>query len=263
MHFYTETETGTIEPRHFVKMAKDPSRTRPSRITDAKKAAKNDDEIWLPSVTTILNILDKPALLNWEVDQHLDQAYRMAKEGQSLEGYSWKQEVKARTADEMDKAPKAGTDIHKILEDYFKDGITPADPVHQKICFNVSDLLLKYTAIPSSECMHEQYFVSGLDYAGCADLIVPGKANPELDDRNMGFVIDYKSKLTADKFKHRRQLAAYGKAILGNDFRAVNIFICLETGDVDWYEHDAGEIEDGYQDFLDCMSIYHRNTYKP
>ena len=124
MHFYTKTADGTIEPRHFVPMAKDPSRTRASRVTDAKKAAKNG-EVWLPSVTTILNILDKPALINWKVDQHLDQAYRMAKEGQSLEGYSWKQEVKARTSEEMDKAPKAGTAIHEVLEDYIGKGKRP------------------------------------------------------------------------------------------------------------------------------------------
>lgn len=54
MHFYTQTENG-VEPKHYVPMAKEPSRTRPSRTTDAKKAAK-EGEVWYPSVTGILDI---------------------------------------------------------------------------------------------------------------------------------------------------------------------------------------------------------------
>ena len=123
MHFYAKTEKG-IEPKHFVPMAKDPSKTRPSRTTDAKKAAKNG-EVWYPSVTSVLNILDKPALVNWKVDKHLEQAFDYACEiAESLDigsdemKQSFNRAIKAKTQEALDAAPKAGTDIHQILEDY-------------------------------------------------------------------------------------------------------------------------------------------------
>src|SRR4026207_2033828 len=46
------------EPRHFIQK-KDGSGTRPSTIADARK------NNWLPSVTTVLKVLAKPALTEW------------------------------------------------------------------------------------------------------------------------------------------------------------------------------------------------------
>jgi len=69
MHFYTQTG----EPRHFVEMKTRPGEVRPTRTTDAKK------EGWVPSVTTILDVLGKPALIDWKIDQHLKQAYAFSK----------------------------------------------------------------------------------------------------------------------------------------------------------------------------------------
>ena len=70
MHFYHADGS----PRHFVEMTSRPGELRPTRITDVRKAAKAG-EPWFPSVSTVLNILDKPALKNWLVDQHIDAAF--------------------------------------------------------------------------------------------------------------------------------------------------------------------------------------------
>ena len=46
MHFYaTNKETGKVEPKHFVEN-KSKGGLRPSRVTDAKKAAKNEGIDW-------------------------------------------------------------------------------------------------------------------------------------------------------------------------------------------------------------------------
>jgi len=258
MHFYTKTKDGTIEPRHFVPMTKDPSRTRASRVTDAKKAAENG-EVWLPSVTTILNILDKPALINWKVDKHLEQAYENKvnhRLGEYCDDYI--KRIKAITREKMDEAPKAGTAIHEVLEDYIGKGKRPLDKTELLICKNVEAALIEHCGdIGQFEC--EKYFVSDKGYAGCADL-----SSPE-------WIIDYKSKKESAKFNpgkmaypdHRRQLGAYGKALCCEGFKAANIFICLETGEVDFHEHTPEQIEDGYLDFLDCLSIHQRNNYNP
>lgn len=265
-HFYEKTASG-IEPRHFVPMAKDPSKLRPSRVTDARKALKNG-EVWYPSVTTVLNVLDKPALVNWKVDQHLQTIFES--EGDELnpvmfnENYGeWLRLVKNITQDRMDLAPKAGTDIHQVLEDFIGKGVAPSDDLEMLICENVVKALRNNCGEIEWEC--EKYFVDeSFGYAGCADLVGSGGSHD--------WVIDYKSKLTADKFKpgkmvypeHYRQLAAYEAALFDSgDERRANIFICLETGEVDFHEHPQEKSESGWEDFKDCLSIYKRNTYNP
>jgi len=250
-HFYTETENG-IEPRHFVPMAKDPTRTRASRVTDAKKAAKNG-ELWLASVTTVLNILDKPALVNWKVDQHLQQAWNIERAPEeSLDDY--KKRVKSATREELDKAPKAGTDVHKMLE-LWMEGVDPESEADLLICENVGKALAENTGETCWTC--EKYFLNKNHYyAGCADLIS--------DD----WIIDYKTKQEAAKFKpgkmqytdHKRQLAAYRG---DNGKRCANLFICIETGEVDFQEVSEPDLNNAYLDFLDCLSIYRRNHYDP
>lgn len=258
MHFYAE-EDGKVKPKHFVPMSKDPSKTRPSRTTDAKKAAKNG-EIWYPSVTGVLNILDKPALVNWKVDKHLEQAYNLAVAG--FDKDTWFKSVKSETQKAMDSAPKAGTDIHQVLEDYLYTGSYPHNEIEAKIVANCEDVIREN--VEGGLWNKEEYFINENNgYAGCADLV------------SHKWVIDYKSKQEAVKFKpgkmaypeHSRQLAAYGAALIGESFgeegfKAANIFVCLETGEVDFHQHDQDKIYNGWLDFLDCLSIYSRNTYK-
>lgn len=258
MHFYSETD-GKIEPRHFVPMAKDPSKLRPSRVTDARKAAK-EGSIWYPSVTTILNVLDKPALTNWKVDRHIEIAFHEAATNEPVEDYVSR--VKRLTQQKLDEAPKAGTDIHKVLEDNLlvddaerNEGLS--DVEHKILDVVWSELLQREIDVAHDHL--EKYFVDKVyGYAGCSDLVPPG------------WVIDYKSKQEAAKFKpgkmaypeHYRQLAAYGKAIHGDNFRAANIFICLETGEIDFHEHSQEDLEKGWLDFVDCLNIFNRNTYR-
>ena len=261
MHFYSKDKQGKVEPRYFVPMTKDPTKTRPSRVTDARKAAKSG-EVWYPSVTTVLNVLDKPALVNWKVDQHLRTAFEVPEMPQEPY-YEWAGAIKRQTQERLDLAPKAGTDIHKVLEDYFSaPTMSPQNPIERLICQNVhAKLELSLGSIDNMEC--EKYFAEN-GYAGCADLVVVAQG--------VNWVIDYKSKQTADKFKpgkmqypeHSRQLAAYGKAFFKDEpFRAANVFVCLEDGEVDFCEIDHSKLESGYLDFMDCLSIYTRNTYKP
>lgn len=264
MHFYTKQDD-KVQARHFVPMAKDPSRNRPSRVSDAKKALKNGEQ-WFPSVTTVLNVLDKPALVNWKVDQHLQQAFSVPPlQDQGM----WIDKVKSITRNAMDVAPSAGTDMHKILEDHVFFGsdqgnkeLLNMDGLEFHIVHEI-EMKLDRLGITPQDTYKEEYFLDdGVGYAGCADLVVR-------DDEC--WVIDYKTKLTADKFKpgkmaypdHTRQLAAYGMALFPNKFRAANIFICLETGDIDFHEHSWESLENGWLDFVDCLNIFKRNTFNP
>jgi hypothetical protein len=263
MHFYSRDKEGKIQPKHFVKMAKNPNKKRPSRTTDAKKAFKENGEVWYPSVTSVLNILDKPALLNWKVDKHLEQAFNVPTDFYSFE--DWSRKIKAATREEMDKAPKAGTNIHQVLEDYLFTGSYPEDEISANIVLNVEKELNSRNLRVVSK---EEYFINDSHgYAGCADLVC-------VDCRGKLWIIDYKSKQLAEKFKvgkmafpdHTRQLGAYGEALSSEyteagEFEAANIFICLENAEIDFHQHDQIKLYNGFEDFIDCLSIYKRNTY--
>ena len=72
-HFYCKSD-GVVSTKHEVEMTTKPGEYRPTRITDFRKWRKAGDNV-VPSVTTILNVLDKPALITWKVNQHLEIAY--------------------------------------------------------------------------------------------------------------------------------------------------------------------------------------------
>ena len=257
MHFYTKTATG-IEPRHFVTQKNDPTKQRASRTSDAKAALKAGEK-WYASVTTILGVLDKPALISWKIDQHLKTVF----EGNnSLEGHcdfdSFARHIKALTEARLDEAPKAGTNIHNVLEKYFRDSVIPDDEIELKICKNVEAVLLENCG--KQEWEYEKYFVDEeRGFAGCADLV------------SLEWVVDYKSKQEAVKFKpgkmaypeHSRQLGAYAHGFKILLPKAANIFICLENGEVDFHRHCADDICNGWFDFSDCLNIFERNTYDP
>ena len=261
-HFYTEVE-GKVLPKHYVKMAKDPNKSRASRTTDAKKAFKESGEIWMPSVTGIIGILDKPALLNWKVDQHLEQAYQIDPTDTGMQYFDYLRTVKAKAQEKMDEAPAAGTAIHNVLEAYIKDGVMPEDTIQKLICNNVRTEIIKHCGIDvetDNDFQTERHFVdSELGYGGAMDL------------QNPDWVIDYKSKQTAKKFirgkmayiDHARQLVAYGEAVCSTGYQAANIFICLENGEVDFHVHKQESLPDAFLDFKDCLSLYHRNNYNP
>lgn len=254
MHFYEQTEKG-VKPRHYVEMTSDPSRLRPTRMSDVKKAAK-DDRIWVPSVTTILNVLAKPALMNWKIDQYLEQALLCVKAKTdpdlfNLDVDSFKKEVKRIAEMEMDKAPSAGTDFHKLMERFvIGDLFQLDDKSNWYLCNDTWEKVSEKTGVSFDSVTPELRFVSG-GYGGQVDL------------SNNDWVIDYKTKQTADKFKpgkmayqdHYTQLAAYRQAIAPRA-RCANVFVCLEDGQVDFHEHKEEDLQKGWGIFSHALEIW-------
>lgn len=245
MHVYESTETG-IEARHYVPMKTRPSELRPTRITDFRKWLKQGLDV-APSVTTILNVLDKAALTNWKVNTHLECSFQC----RSIDNLDlFLAEAKRIAEMEMDQAPTAGTNVHEVLEDYFNGKLPPMDSHDWVICKNVWDAIQEGTGLVIPEGQPEVMFLKD-GYAGCCDLVLDG------------WIIDYKTKLTKEKFKpgkmaypdHSRQLAAYRQAI-NPEARAANIFICIETGEVDFHEHSEEELQKGWKVFEHAKSIW-------
>lgn len=244
-HYYQQTESGVL-PRHFVEMATRPGELRPTRITDVKKWWKAG-EVVVPSVTTVLNVLAKPALTNWLIDQHLKQAFDNPQI--SVEGYDeWLADIKRKAEMEMDKAPSAGSDLHNILEQYYLLTL-PMDHELRPLCNEVNGVIEEIT--DRREWETEVNFVHD-GYGGQVDLACEK------------WLIDFKTKQTADKFKpgkmvydeHKMQLAAYREGLCRPKARCANVFICLENGEIDFHEHSEADLDKGWQLFKHTLSIW-------
>ena len=240
MHFYKEKG----EPFHSVPMTTKKG-TRPVDIRDVRKLWK-DGTFCVPSVTTILNIYDKGfRFLNWKINEHLNQAYNLNKENLTIEKY--RKEIKRLTAIQSDIAPSAGTNFHKLMEDFVSGNMK--DDEDYTLCESVYEKILNETG--SKNFKSETNFSSDL-YGGQVDL------------HNYDWVIDYKTKLTADKFKpkemvfddHTMQLAAYRNGLYSRA-RCANVFVCLEDGQIDFHIHNEKELKKGGELFDLAVKAWH------
>jgi len=251
-HFYEQTAAG-VEARHYVPLVSRPEELRPTRMSDVRKWTK-EGRVVVPSVTTVLNVLAKPALQNWYVEQHLKLAFNLAHEFDNTDTEEhWIAEVRRLTELEMDKAPTAGGDLHKSLELYTRRELKEEHP-DWRLCFEVSDAVMEYTGCGSWET--ETRFVSALGFGGQTDL------------SSQDWLVDYKTKQTVAKFKpgkmvydeHRMQLAAYREGLGLPKARCANVFICIEDGQIDFHEHKEDELQRGWRMFQNCLAIWNEQN---
>tara|TARA_R110000737_G_scaffold172190_2_gene197697 strand:- start:422 stop:1180 length:759 start_codon:yes stop_codon:yes gene_type:complete len=245
MHFYKENG----DPFHYVKMTSKEG-LRPVTIRDVRRLWK-DGTFVVPSVTTILNIYDKSGLNNWRIDQHLNQAYDLDKESLTIEEY--KKEIKRLTAIQLDLAPSAGTDFHKLMEDFVSGNMkNNASDEDYMFCESVYQTILSETG--SKNFKTETNFSSDL-FGGQVDL------------HNDDWIIDYKTKQTADKFKpkkmiyidHSMQLSAYRFGLNIPQAKCVNVFVCLEKNkpQIDFHIHDEEQLKKGGKLFSLATKVWH------
>lgn len=257
-HFYERNSAGEIIPRHFVPNASRPGELRASTIRDAKKNG------WYGSVTTIQNLLDKPALNDWRISEHLKIAYELREEAGMASLESWMQFVKDQTQAALDAAPQAGTDFHDSMEKFIL-GSLPDNHEHFIACAATADALRKYTQVDAHVWVPEKSFVHEMGFAGKVD------AHYELRSHEK-FVVDFKTKDRADKFKPGKmaykemcqQLAAYRVGLGMQNARCLNVFVCIPTGQVEIHEWEQDELDKEFANFSDLLRIWLRNAgYTP
>lgn len=258
MHIY-ENIDNTIIPRHFTESKNGQSRS--STLRDFKKWRKDGRNV-LPSVTTIMSILDKPGLLNWKIDQYLLTAWEYDQHEKNEYKKAFVEEyidtIKLRTLDRLEAAPVAGNDFHKKMEDFYLNGNELSSMDHELVTdvhYAIKNKLgLSDRAIYSPE----QYFFSKDGYAGCADLIIV--------DEGGTYILDYKTKQTAISFKpgkmayedHIIQLAAYRHGLAFTDAKCVNVFVCLEDHATDIVYHDMeDELDRALKMFMLQKELYY------
>jgi hypothetical protein len=149
-----------------------------------------EPEMWVPSVTTVLGVVDKPAIANWKVDRAAKGAVAMAKSG-ALAALIEQDEKMALSAiktawrSELDEAGQAGTLVHDYIEAQIKRTEKPElTPTAELIVRNLNNLMSEYEVEPiHSECT-VYGLKDGLQWAGTLDLIVemfvPGRGRKRL-----------------------------------------------------------------------------------
>ncbi len=237
-------------------MTKNPEQTRPTRITDVRKWIKNGEKV-APSVTTIQNVLHKENLVNWKVDQNLNAVMEVGLPTGNASREDWRKEVKRVAAEQMAVAPDAGTDFHALMEAFINKELA-IEHESFDLCREVCNLMFDKTGITMDEWQSEINVFSSLGYAGQCDLFIPGERP---------YVIDFKTKQFADKFNpgkmgfpksHLSQLMAYGAELDPSFlFTPVNIFVCLETGEIDWHQWDNEKQKTkAFNYFLAALNVF-------
>ena len=226
-----------------VQPSADGKRMVPTTLTHARRLRL------LPSVTTILNVIDKPQLTAWRVRNALRYAYQTPPDaGEGADAYVARVEALA-TAQTTTAAADEGSRIHAAIEASFKgEDYDPQYRPHVEAVYR--ELALKF---PADDWVAESRVVSVTHgYAGTCDL----------HSRHANVVLDFKCKdfVTLDKrmaFDQHRQLAAYAHALDMHDATLVNVFVSrTKAGLVMINEWNTDAFEDGWSVFSAAAALW-------
>lgn len=155
-HWYQADGT----PMHFVPCKSRPGETRPTTIADARKLSL------VPGVTTVLNVLRKPALEKWLVMQGvLAVLTAPPKKDEDLDAFVDRVLNQEKQQDEESQIAKdRGSKIHSALEEWFNN-VFPGDEMEPWIS-PAAEAIEKYGKVHACEKI-----LVGEGYAGKTDLI--------------------------------------------------------------------------------------------
>ena len=234
---------------------------RAPTLADAKKRGD-----LLPRVSTILNLLDKPALNDWKIEQAV-LAVMTSKQltGETTDAFVHRVLHVERVQDqEAATARDRGTEIHSALQAIFNGEDVPDD--------------IKPWTIPAAAAVSElgervcsEKILVGKGYAGRTDLI---QESPDC-----WWIVDFKTtKKLPEKgswFEHVLQLAAYAAAYQelltvmgfpppGKPIRTANVYLStIEPGQFKILENDPNWQKAYNEAFKPLVSVWqYLNSYK-
>lgn len=234
----------TGEPRYTI-IGKN-GKERPTTLRDARA------EGFVPSVTTILQILPKPFLSKWLQRQVLMSALTLPRLGEESDD-SYIVRIMADADEQSRKAREKGTAIHGYIEKWLiNETIAPEAHIYVNGALNALADYLQAGDNFYLQCEPEKSF-SRLGYGGKVDL----------HSKSLNFVCDFKTKeFTEDDTipiytEHSAQLAAYANGLGIPDARLINVFISTTVpGLAKVVEHTDNT--QAWQIFLDCLTLWRR-----
>jgi hypothetical protein len=237
MHWYSQQGT----PAYSMVGAN--GKERDVTLRDARKLGH------VPSVTTVLEVLAKPGLETWKVQQGILAALTLPRiEGEDEDVYLSR--VMTDSREQAKKAAEEGTRIHDAIECSFKghripDGYREHVEATRK---KIAELFPNVT-----DWIAEESFAHPSGYGGKVDLHSP----------STGIVIDYKGKDGdfSDKKKlaydQHYQLAGYQYGLYLPPNVCVNLFVSrTHPGCVAEHVWSVEEIEEGAQVFKAALALW-------
>lgn len=199
----------------------------------------------VPSVTTILNVANKPALIVWMQRQVLLSALTLTRQdGETDESFI--DRVMSDSRELGKAAADAGTDIHNSIEDFWVGRPLSRHFEHVKA---TNDLLRE--TFGEQEWIAERSFGHELGFGGKVDLHCPTA------------VVDIKTKEFApgDKVdgydEHLMQLAAYRIGLGIPEAKCANLFVSrTHPGTVFLKEWKEEEVQKGWNMFLCLLEFW-------
>jgi len=226
---------------------------RDTTLRDARK------EGYVPSVTTIISQLSKPGLDIWKLNKLLDACWAH-EGGRFLDYQHYKDVIMSYYNNDLNEAPRIGTEIHDDLEKYFSNSKSEK---YQQLCKNVldkvNDVLGDY-----NKYISEQSFYSNYGFGGKIDLYTHSHLRS-------GAVIDFKTKNSDDRkkmiksFDYAMQLAAYRKGLTLDHARCFNVYIStMDFSMIEIVEYTEEELNDAWKSFKCLLKVWQTiNGIKP
>lgn len=224
---------------------------RATTLSDARKLGL------LPSVTTILAIVDKPQLTQWRITEALKLA-RVVPPMDDETPQEYAARIIERSYDETaGAAADEGSLIHAAIEAHYR-GEPYLERLRPHVEGTVQAIAAAYPLV--TDWRTEERVVSPLGYAGTCDL----------HSRAHRIVLDFKCKAfdhtTVKKlaFDQVKQLAAYGEALFGDTlFRGgevptcANVFVSRTVpGHVLLHQWPADAVRRGMDQFLRALELW-------
>jgi len=229
---------------------------RATTIADARKLGL------YPSVTTVLSVLAKPQLVDWQLGQVAGKAYgNPPQDGESQEDYA--RRIISASQEQVGEAADLGTQIHAALEAHFKG--EPVPDGYDAYVYPVSCLIEK-EGIKFRE--HELRLVNTNDgYAGTTDAVFT-------DSIGFNGILDFKSRKTKPGQPctpwetEPMQIAAYCVAKFGSikyNTTGANVYISTtEPGRVEIVTYSATQLEESWSAFQAALKLWqYLKGYKP
>lgn len=241
MHFYDTDGNPAYEVPN-----KSKGGMRPTTIRDARALNLT------PSVTTILNILDRPGLNIWLQDRVLESALTMTRNpGEPDKAFIAR--IKHDSKELSTLARDEGSRIHDSLESVFKERVV--DRQYLQLCEKVKASVCEYFGTQDG-WIAETSFSHSMGFGGKADL----------NNKTINVVADFKTK---EEFKldakgniskmaydeHCIQLAAYAQGLNMGNARLVNIFVDY-AGNTVFHEWGKDEITRAWNMFVLILKLW-------
>jgi hypothetical protein len=217
-------------------------KTRATTLKDARKHG------FVPSVTTILKLLNKPGLNQWMNMQTLLAALTLPRRPDEPES-QYIERVLHDSKSQAKSAADTGTAIHAAIEAFYEGRVHDTYQSHVMACSNaIAEEFGEHGWIAERSFAHE------LGFGGKCDLFAPGFV---LDIKTQDFT-DVKSIKTYDE--HLMQLAAYRVGLGMPAARCANVIVSRGEPLVVIHEWSEDQLQRGWQMFSTLLKFWQLKT---